>query len=309
MKKPTRLRDKSSATFYRQFMEVVPCFSPQGFLSETASYRGLDPIRTNVMGSIAVSVSLDARSYDAYWWWLVKDNDGVVIGASLRTAPYGLQIGPMPVEAASLLAESVARDDDEFPWLSGPKELVTAFLESYRVSHSPGSSRNALRGRTNLIYELGDLVVPEVEGSCRVATMDDFDLVDQWSSDFHFFVDGVARETDERDRAFLIARLKEGAMSLWCVRDVVVSMAGHSSPVATPSGLVTRIGPVFTPAENRGRGYGSAVTACLSATLLGQGSRVMLYTDADNPTSNGVYQRIGFHLIDNVVQYDLVEAG
>jgi predicted GNAT family acetyltransferase len=40
---------------------------------------------------------------------------------------------------------------------------------------------------------------------------------------------------------------------------------------------------------------------------MAQGSRVMLYADADNPTSNGVYQRIGFHRVDNVIQYDLVE--
>ena len=83
-------------------------------------------------------------------------------------------------------------------------------------------------------------------------------------------------------------------------------MAGHANPVATPSGLVTRVGPVFTPAENRGRGYGSALTAALSSELLRGGSRVMLYADADNPTSNGVYQRLGYRLLDDVVQFDAV---
>jgi RimJ/RimL family protein N-acetyltransferase len=214
----------------------------------------------------------------------------------------------MPEEAAKQLAVAVAREDDDFPWLAGSEELVTTFLETYEKGHSPGSSRQAVRGRKSFIYELKELAVPNVEGVCRVATMDDFELVDQWSSDFHFFIDGVAREADERDRAFLMARVQEGAMSLWCVRGVVVAMAGRATPLQTPSGLVTRIGPVFTPAENRGRGYGSAVTACLSETLLAQGSRVMLYADADNPTSNGVYQRIGFHPIDNVVQFDLSHA-
>jgi RimJ/RimL family protein N-acetyltransferase len=289
-------------------MEVVRCSSPEEFLSETTSYRGLDPIRTNVLGSVASSVANDARMYDAYWWWLIKDDDGNVVGASMRTAPFGLQIGPMPVEATKQFAKAVAREDDEFPWLAGSEESVVTFLEAYEKGHSPGSSREAVRGRTSFLYELKELAVPNVEGQCRVATMDDFDLVDQWSSDFHFFTDGVAREADERDREFLIARVREGAMFLWCVRGVVVAMAGRATPVETPSGLVTRIGPVFTPAENRGRGYGSAVTASLCESLLAQGSRVMLYADADNPTSNGVYQRIGFDQIDNVVQYDLVAA-
>jgi len=290
-------------------MKVVRCSSPEEFLSETDSYRGLDPVRTNVLGSVASAIANDARSYDAYWWWLVKDDDdGDVVGTSMRTAPFGLQIGPMPAEAAALLATAVARDDDDFPWLTGSEVLVKVFLDTYRAAGSPGSSRRVARGRTSLLYELADLVVPQVEGSSRVATADDFDLVDQWTSDFHFFIDGVAREADERDHAALVARVQEGALSLWCVRGVVVAMAGRATPVETPSGLVTRIGPVFTPAENRGRGYGSAVTANLCEILLAGGSRVMLYADADNPTSNGVYQRIGFQLIDNVVQYDLVNA-
>jgi RimJ/RimL family protein N-acetyltransferase len=299
--------DKSLSPFYRCVMEVVRCTSPEEFLSETTHYRGLDPIRTNVLGSVASSVASDARIYDAYWWWLIKDSDEVV-GAAMRTAPFGLQIGPMSKEAVAKLAEAVAVSDDEFPWLAGSEELVTTFLDSYEKSYSPGSSMTSNRGRMSFLYELQDLLVPEVEGSCRVATMDDFELVDQWSSDFHYFIEGVAREADARDQAALVARVEEGALFLWSVRGVVVAMAGRSASVETPSGLVTRIGPVFAPAENRGRGYGSAITASVCESLLAQGSRVMLYADADNPTSNAVYQGIGFEIIDNVVQYDLVRA-
>ncbi|HEV3267473.1 MAG TPA: GNAT family N-acetyltransferase [Acidimicrobiales bacterium] len=288
-------------------MEVLSCSSPEEFLFETASYRGRDPIRTNVLGSVASSVASDARIYDAYWWWLVRD-DGDVVGAAMRTAPFGLQIGPMAKDAAAKLAEAVAKDDDGFPWLAGSEELVTTFLARYADGHSRGSSRTSKRGRMSFLYELRDLLVPDVDGNSRVATMNDFELVDQWTSDFHYFIEGTAREADERDQAALVARVNEGALSLWSVRGVVVAMAGRATPVETPSGLVTRIGPVFTPAENRGRGYGSAVTASVCEGLLAQGSRVMLYTDADNPTSNAVYQRIGFQMIDNVVQYDLVEV-
>jgi len=288
-------------------MEVVRCASPEQFLVETTSYRGLDPIRTNVLGSVASSVANDARIYDAYWWWLVRDHDDVV-GAAMRTAPFGLQIGPMARDAAAELAIAVANEDDGFPWLAGSEELVTTFLKSYERVRSPGSSRTSSRGRMSFLYELKSLLAPNVEGSSRVATMDDFELVDQWSSDFHYFIEGVAREADERDQTALVARVKDGALSLWSVHGVVVAMAGRATPVETPTGLVTRVGPVFTPAENRGRGYGSAVTASVCEGLLAQGSRVMLYANADNPTSNGIYQRIGFQIIDNVVQYDLVGA-
>ncbi len=289
-------------------MEVVRCATPEEFLAATITYRGLDPIRTNLLGSIAVAVASGGRLYDAYWWWLIKDDEGAVVGAALRTAPFGLSLGPMPLEAAARLADAVARDDDQFPWIGGNEEIVQEFLRAYREHQSPGSRRTAERGRRSVIYELTDLRVPEVEGASRVATLEDFDLVEQWNRDFHKFIDGEATTPSENDRAALVAKLKSGTMYLWCVNNVAVAMAGHLSPVETPTGLVTRIGPVFTPAQHRGHGYASAVTASLSATLLRHGSRVMLYTDSTNPTSNGVYQRLGYVRLDQVAQFNLAKV-
>ena len=283
-------------------MKIERLASAAEFLAATTSYRALDPIRTNVLGSVATSVALDARQYDEYWWWTVLDERGDVVGAAFRTAPFGLQLGPMPESAVAPLVVAVAREDPFFPWIAGREALTERFLSEYRAV----SPRGFRRGRTSLLYELGDLVTPDVEGTYRRATLDDLDLVAQWNDDFHYFIDGTAHEPDERDREFLKERVSSGSMKLWTLGPVIVSMAGHANPVATSSGLVTRVGPVFTPAENRGRGYGSALTAALSSELLRGGSRVMLYADADNPTSNGVYQRLGYRLLDDVVQFDAV---
>jgi len=285
-------------------MRVKRCADSREFLATTATYRGREPIRTNVLGSVATSVAEDARRYDDCWWWIALDDAGDVVGAALRTAPFGLQLGPMPETAILPLVAAVAHEDPGFPWIAGRAASVEVFLSEYRTH----SSRSFRRGRRSLLYELGDLVTPTVPGSYRPATLDDLALVAQWTDDFHYFIDGVPHESDERDRAFLVERVVSGSMKLWSLGPVVVAMAGHATPVATPSGLVTRVGPVFTPAENRGRGYGSAITAALSAELLRSGSRVMLYTDADNPTSNGVYQRLGYRLLDDVVQFDLVSS-
>ena len=70
-----------------------------------------------------------------------------------------------------------------------------------------------------------------------------------------------------------------------------VSLAGFGGP--TPNGL--RIGPVYTPPQHRGHGYGSAVTAAASHVALDRGKRFcFLYTDLANPTSNAIYERIGY---------------
>ena len=73
-----------------------------------------------------------------------------------------------------------------------------------------------------------------------------------------------------------------------------------AQPVAlalrTPAAAgVARINCVYTPPEQRGRRFGGAVTAACSADALARDAeRVVLFTDADNPAPNKVYQRIGF---------------
>ena len=55
---------------------------------------------------------------------------------------------------------------------------------------------------------------------------------------------------------------------------------------------------VYTPPESRGKGYGSAVTALLSEKMLKQGKeKCNLFTDLSNPTSNSIYQKIGYQKI------------
>jgi predicted GNAT family acetyltransferase len=72
---------------------------------------------------------------------------------------------------------------------------------------------------------------------------------------------------------------------------VPVSASGWGGP--TPNGI--RVGPVYTPPGLRGRGYATALVAELSQTLLDAGrSFVFLYTDLANPTSNAIYERIGY---------------
>ncbi len=286
-------------------MNIERCATAKEFLDATVAYRDADPIRTNILGSIAASVAEGTSVYDdAFWWWLLRE-DGEIVGAALRTAPFGVGLGPMSEIAARALAPRIAAEDDEFPWVSGLEGPVAAFLDAYGATNSAGSRRRVTNGRRSILYELGDLRSPDVTGHGRQADLEDVDLVAKWTADFHLFVDGAARRDDGRNREYVAARVASGSMYLWFVGDDPVAMAGNAMAVATPSGLVTRIGPVFTPEELRGRGYGSAVTAWLSERLLATGSRVMLYADADYPTSNAVYQRLGFEPVDQVVQFDL----
>jgi len=103
-------------------------------------------------------------------------------------------------------------------------------------------------------------------------------------------VDGsrLARSVDAR-----LASTDSG-VALWEVDGTPVSLAGFGGP--TPNGI--RIGPVYTPPDLRGKGYGTAVTASVTQRMLDRGHRFcFLYTDLANPTSNEIYTSIGYERV------------
>jgi predicted GNAT family acetyltransferase len=90
----------------------------------------------------------------------------------------------------------------------------------------------------------------------------------------------------------------EGSFRLWESDGAVVSMTGtHEAP---PIGA--RIGPVYTPPELRGHGYATALVAAASQEQLDAGRPACyLHTDLANPTSNAIYQRIGYDWVCEAV--------
>jgi predicted GNAT family acetyltransferase len=65
---------------------------------------------------------------------------------------------------------------------------------------------------------------------------------------------------------------------------------------------VVRVAPVYTPPDLRGRGYAGAVTSVVTQAALATGADdVVLFTDVANPTSNGLYQRLGYRPIEDRV--------
>jgi predicted GNAT family acetyltransferase len=138
-------------------------------------------------------------------------------------------------------------------------------------------------------------------GSPRAATAEDRELVLRWWLAFGDEVlheGGPGRESAATMVDHRLASAAAGIM-LWEDEGEPVSFAGWGG--RTPNGI--RVGPVYTPPELRGRGYATAVTADLSQGLLDgrlfDGGRrfCSLYTDLANPTSNAIYERIGYRRV------------
>lgn len=270
-------------------MNVYSLTSAEEFLAKTEDLRSNEPVLTNVMGSIAAGV-VAGRQYETCRWW-IAESDGQVVGAALRTAPYQVVLSPMPRDAVSLLANTILEDDPDFPGVSGPITSVEGFVRATRIQFSDGMDQ--------LIYVLDQLRNPTTPGLARESNVNDVDLILKWHEAFV----NEAGLLGATDIDYLTRNVSEGRYMLWELDGSVVSMASNA-PVITSGNLqIGRVGPVYTPPEQRRRGYGAAITAAVTERLKRNGcTTVMLYTDAQNPISNSIYQQIGYVQVDQWVE-------
>lgn len=228
-----------------------------------------DPVRTTVLGTLRHDLRATA--------WCASTPGGAVAVRCADVFPVvvaGAWDADRLVELVPLLGEL-----PNLAGLSGPVDLVRVLAAALgRPAH------HVLRSR---LYRLDDLGQPAVAGCGRRAGADDRALVAAWYAAFMTETGTPPVEVD---------RLVDGALDAGCFlwfdpAGTPVSMAVHRPVVAGSS----RIGPVYTPPAARGHGYGSAATAAATRSVLDLGGIPVLFTDITNPTSNSIYQELGYY--------------
>jgi predicted GNAT family acetyltransferase len=139
----------------------------------------------------------------------------------------------------------------------------------------------------------------------ELATMDDLSMVEALSFEFYLDVFGERCEASLiRDRAlsYVDSSLKSyRRMFLLRINDECVACCAVTCDV----GGVARLGFVLTPRAHRRRGYASFATAHVAQLLLNEAKRVTLLADIANPTSNSIYQKIGFQPTNQMIYYKI----
>jgi predicted GNAT family acetyltransferase len=91
-------------------------------------------------------------------------------------------------------------------------------------------------------------------------------------------------------------RIGFGGLVFWEHHGRPVSLAGRNRAAAGQA----RIGPVYTPPDLRGRGFGGAATVAITQAALADGAEgVVLFTDLANLASNTLYQRLGYRPVSD----------
>jgi predicted GNAT family acetyltransferase len=102
-------------------------------------------------------------------------------------------------------------------------------------------------------------------------------------------------------------RLSHDGLHVWEAPD------GAAAAMAATSRLVVgmmRVSAVYTPPERRRQGLAAAVTAAASRSALDAGATdVLLFTDLANPTTNRIYQQIGYGPVEDRVSLRFAPRG
>jgi predicted GNAT family acetyltransferase len=231
--------------------------------------------------------ALDGR-YEQLWALSVHDAHDAICAAAVCTAPRPLVLSSGPEGAMHALAADLHQRQIALSGVvaseSGARAFEAAWCELARVR-----SRVMLPLR---LYQCERVVMPEgVPGSPRRSRAEDALLLLPWMREFE-------RETGTRSGGQLEgevpSRCERGDFLIWEVDEVPVSCAA----VVRRSEATASVSYVYTPPGARGRGFGAAVTAALTAALLESGlSSANLFADQRNATTNKIYQQIGYQRV------------
>ncbi len=192
----------------------------------------------------------------------------------------------LPDTAMDELVESLRASGLLVPGVIWIDWLALCFAETWtRATGQTSQIRMRMRA-----YELRQVIPPPHPpgGSLRLATLEDLELVIPWRAAFE--QESLHQPAPDDLREEVSRHIQRGAVYLWDDNGPV-STAASNRP--TPRGI--SIGGVYTPPERRARGYASALVAALSQRMLDSGKAFCtLFTDLDFPTSNAIYQKIGY---------------
>ena len=272
----------------------------QDYLDAVGPVLRRRPVINQLALAIAQTCVREPERYGPGVVFYSVERDGAICGAALQTPPWPVQVSESSDEAARELARAFAADHPPLPGVAGPDRAPAEFAATYA----------AARGLRHLLevslgtFELRAVDdVPAVPGRRVIATPEHAALLEDWLAAFH----DEATPQDPAGGPGKGARaVATGRAHLWLDADGrPVSYAQHNRDL---EGWAS-VGPVYTPRDARGRGFATALVAEVSRHLLAAGrSGCTLFTNLANPTSNAIYERIGYRRIGSAYRYAFTSA-
>lgn len=263
----------------------------QSFLSTGSRFLGTNEVLNNLPIGVADEI-IKGRVFASPPTFVTVHEHQAVAGAALMTPPWPWTLSVMASDVATQLGEYLREQGFAINGVNGPVAVANAF--------SRGVKRKMVEERRMWILRLDEVIWPSQPiaaesgqtNSIQRATPRDLAFVVEWYQAFSEEV-GTGAPEDAARRA-----VSDNRLYILRVENEPVSMAAFSREL--PRGYA--VSAVYTPRQFRKNGYASMVTAAVSQVVLDLGKEyVCLFTDASNPTSNKIYEAIGFQRVGESV--------
>jgi predicted GNAT family acetyltransferase len=269
----------------------------RAFRTRVGPLLARDEVRHSVPLGVLAAIEHDPGRYPEHHLWLAEDDAGVA-ACALMTPPFRLLPMGGP-EGFDELVATVLADAVEIPGVSGFLPEVEHFAERW-VASTGATTRLDMSMR---VYTAAAVSAPAAApGRMRAAGGGDRALLADWAH--AFAVETGLTEGPEEIARSVDARIgADPGVVVWEDGGIPVTFA---AAIASSPGI-TRVGPVYTPPEYRRRGYATSLVAAWTSELLRRGAgRCMLFTDMANPTSNSIYQAVGYRPAGRSLLFDFV---
>ena len=269
-------------------LNVIRDDSVDYFLTKAGSLLYQDEPTNSLMLGLCGNIS-KAKEPPKFRPILLRIVDGTeTVSAAIQTPPMNLVLTYMKDSAIEVLVSYLFENQIQFPGVVGPARESELFTTMW----SSAANKTSSLGMGQRIYKVESVSLPNVSGFLRLATSDEIDLIANWLVEFsNESLPPPERKSFEERRLHAAKSIDNKLAYVWEDNNQVVSMAHIGRP--TKGGI--SVSAVYTPVNRRKCGYASAVVAHLSSKMLNSGKQFcVLYTDLSNPTSNKIYQNVGY---------------
>jgi hypothetical protein len=274
-------------------MRVRTTSDPVEFKAAVFPFLQADPVLNSVLLS-NVEDRISGLTVDPEPPALLSvEQAGEVVGAVLCTAQRGIYLGGLPEEFVPAIVDACVESAPNRRIVEGTAYSALLLADELSVRLG-GEFRSTRRAR---LHRLDRFVEQKAAGAPRQAGPADLDVAARLLGEFGM---ELGHHGTPGDQDWARTRIEHGRIWLWEDDGRVVSLVGHQDTVFG----ATRVGPVYTPPEDRGHGYASALTADVTRRILAAGSAACLFTDLANPTSNKIYAAIGYQPVADLHRFE-----
>ena len=295
---------KAYISYIRSLMKIIKFENANKYYRKVESYLLQDEAAHCLFIGLSKALCNSQSKHEYFPYLVAVEHNGVIMATAIRTSPQRRLVlsRSTDVKAVRLIAKDAAAfENKSLPGVIGLKFETTTFARTW---HSLTKQDYEL-AFAMMIHQLETVKpIAKASGSFRLVETSDRNLITNWIEAFELEALGDS-EPKSDPQIWFEKNLANKSLYVWVDKEIV-SMAAFGG--ATPNGV--RINAVYTPPEHRGKGYATSCVAALSQHLLDIGYKYcFLFTDLANPTSNHIYQKIGYQAVYEISNYSFKFGG